>query len=124
MVSPLAWVTNTGFIVFGLVILAGVTALRGLTGWRRWAVLLPAALLAVGGVLLGLFPGSGEALEEASGDFHSMGAFAGFIGGNVLAIQLGGARRRLGLVERGATHPFLIGLLCAGASIARGRSDR
>jgi hypothetical protein len=30
-----------------------------------------------------------------------MGAFAGFIG----------------LIERGAVHPFLIGLLCAGPSI-------
>lgn len=25
----------------------------------------------------------------------------------------------IGLIERGATHPFLIGLLCAGASLAR-----
>jgi hypothetical membrane protein len=159
MYSPLAWVMNTGFILFGITILAGVVLLRGLSGWRRWAALLPAALLAVGGVLLGLFPGSGEALEDGTGDYHAMGAFAGFIGANVMAIMLGRMRRRvvfspgigralttvgvigllsttaylimimlsadgstigiIGLIERGATHPFLVGLLFAGASIWR-----
>ncbi len=162
MYSPLAWVMNTGFFLFGITILAGVAMLRGLTGWRRWATLAPAALLGGGGILLSLFPGSGEALEGGGGDFHGMGAFAGFIGANVLAIMLGTLRRRLGLsagigrglvvvgvigllstalylltiirsaegssigivglVERGAVHPFLIGLLCAGVSIWRRRT--
>ncbi|MFF5114205.1 DUF998 domain-containing protein [Streptosporangium sp. NPDC000509] len=157
MYSPLAWVMNTGFILFGITILAGIVLLRGLSGWRRWATLVPATLLAAGGVLLGLFPGSGEALENGTGGYHSMGAFAGFMGANTLAVVLGRMRRRvgfspgvgralvttgvvgllsttvyllmiissagdsaigvIGLIERGATHPFLIGLLCAGASI-------
>lgn len=160
MYSPLAWVMNTGFFLFGITILAGIVMLRGLSGWRRWATLVPATLLAIGGILLALFPGSGEALENGSGDFHAMGAFAGFIGANVLAIILGSMRHRVGfpsrigrilvtvgvigllstvlylivifssgdnvigivgLIERGATHPFLIGLLCAGASIGSQR---
>ncbi|HEY0186421.1 MAG TPA: DUF998 domain-containing protein [Cellulomonas sp.] len=158
MYSPLAWVMNTGFFLFGIVILAGVATLRGLTGRRRWATLAPAVLLAAGGVLLALFPGSGEALEDGTGQYHSMGAFLGFTGANVLAILLGRMRARIGLstaagralvvvgiiglvstvlylavivlsgdtvfalvglVERGATHPFLIALLCAGVSILR-----
>lgn len=157
MYSPLAWLMNTGFVLFGIVIFAGILLLRGLSGWRRWAALVPAILLAVGGVLLGMFPGSGEALKDGTGDFHSMGAFAGFIGANMLAIILGSMRRRvglapqmsrvlvtvgvigllstalylamiisssgesvigiIGLIERGATHPFLIGLLCTGVAI-------
>ncbi len=159
MRSPLYWVMNTGFFLFGLVILAGIASLRGPTGWRRWALLLPAAALSAGGVLLGLFPGSGEAMNDGTGEYHAIGAFAGFLGGNILAIVLGSMRRRLrltpgvgkalvtvgiiglvstagyvasivlaaddssigiiGLIERGATHPFLIGLLCTGASILR-----
>ncbi|WP_019135774.1 DUF998 domain-containing protein [Cellulomonas massiliensis] len=159
MESPLYWLMNAGFFAFGIAILVGVALLRGVSGWRRWAALLPAALLAGGGVLLGLFPGSGEALENGTGDLHSTGAFAGFLGGNALAIVLGRFHRRLGLsagmgralvvvgvvglvstvayltlimlsagrstvgviglVERGAVHPFLIGTLCAGASILR-----
>lgn len=162
MQSPLYWVMNTGFFLFGLVVLAGVVTLRGLTGWRRGVILLTAFVLASCGVLLGLFPGSGEAMEDGTGDYHAMGAFAGFIGANILAITLGSMRRRLhltpgigkalvtvgiiglastmgylasivlapgdssigiiGLIERGATHPFLVGLLCAGASILRHRS--
>ena len=157
MYSPLAWLMNAAFSVFGLTILAGIVLLRGLWGWRRWAMLTPAALLAAGGVLLGLFPGSGEAMNDGTGDLHALGAFAGFLGANVLAIMLGRMRRRvgfsratgqalisvgvigllsttlyllmimlstggttigiIGLIERGATHPFLVGLLCAGASI-------
>ncbi len=158
MYSPLAWVMNTGFFVFGITILAGAAALRGLSGRHRWAALVPATLLAVGGVLLGLFPGSGEAMNDGAGDFHALGALAGFIGGNALAIALGSMRRRVGLtpklgralvavgviglismaayfadlisganvlvglIERGATHPFLIGLICAGVLIWNRRS--
>ncbi|MGW8379466.1 DUF998 domain-containing protein [Streptomyces sp. ODS28] len=156
MYSPLAWVMNAGFLLFGITILAGVVALRDLAQGRRWAMLVPAALLAVGGVLLALYPGSGEALQDGTGEYHSMGAFAGFTGGNVLVIVLGRRRQRIGvsartgralitvgvigllsmllyltliissggnaigiigLIERGAVHPFLIGLACAGAAI-------
>ncbi|MFC6084668.1 DUF998 domain-containing protein [Sphaerisporangium aureirubrum] len=158
MYSPLAWVMNTGFFLFGITILAGIAVLRGLLGWRRWAALVPATLLAVGGVLLGLFPGSGEAMNDGTGDFHALGALAGFVGGNVLAIALGSMRRRVGLslrlgrtlvtvgviglvsmvayfadlisganvlvglIERGAVHPFLLGLSCAGVALWHGCS--
>jgi len=153
MVSPLAWVMNAGFFLFGIIILAGVATLRGLSGWRRLVVLVPATLLAGGGVLLSLFPGSGEAMNDGTGDLHALGALAGFLGANLLAIFLGsmyrhiGLARRLGrtlvviggiglisvvayfadiildinilvgLIERGATHPFLVGMICAGSSL-------
>lgn len=161
MYSPLAWVMNAGFFLFGLTILAGIIALRDLAGRRRWATLVPATMLAVGGVLLALYPGSGEALDDGTGQYHSMGAFLGFIGGNVLAIVLGRRWQRIGvsprmggalllvgvvgllsmtaylalivsagdnpigvigLIERGAVHPFLVGLICAGAAIAKRRA--
>ena len=114
MYSPLAWVMNAGFFFFGITILAGVVLLRGLRGWRRWAALAPATLLAVGGVLLGVFHGSGEALNDGTGEFHSLGAFAGFIGANVLAIVLGSMRRRLGFsptLGRALVTVGVIGLL-------------
>ena len=159
MASPLYWLMNAGFFLFGIIILTGIAVLPGLTGWRRWAVLAPATAMAVGGVLLGLFPGSGEALADGTGEFHSSGAFAGFLGANILAIVLSrmgdrvgfgrGMRRALvtvgivgiastvlyfvllinggetigiiGLIERGATHPFLVAVLVAGSTIVKGR---
>lgn len=160
MASPLYWLMNVGFFAFGIVILAGVVLLRGLSGARRVSVLATAGLLAVGGVMLSLFPGSAESQLDGTGDFHAMGAFAGFFGANTLAILLGRMHDRIGLsrtlsvalvavgvigllstglylgllvnggesigviglIERGATHPFLVGILCAGVSLVRRRS--
>lgn len=153
MYSPLAWVMNTGFFLFGITLFIGSAMLKGLQGRRRWAVLTPAALLAVGGVLLAFFPGSGETANNAAIDYHALGAFAGIAGGNVLIIMLGrlhrdvaitqktgkamvvlgaiglmalvgfltlagsGTNVLIGLVERCAVYPLLIGLIGAGASI-------
>jgi hypothetical protein len=144
-------------IVLPIEFLAGVMLLRGLTGWRRWAAVVPAVMLAGGDILLGRYAGPGESVTDGTGDFHSNGAFTACIGANVFAIVLGVMRQRvgltrgigraliivgilglvsavayfvtlvsggetigvIGLVERGATHPFLIGLLCAGAYLAK-----
>lgn len=46
MYSPLAWVMNAGFILFGIAAFAGVVMLGGLPGRRRWAAIVLAALLA------------------------------------------------------------------------------
>ena len=74
MYSPLAWVMNTGFFLFGLAALAGVLMLRGLPGRRRRALIATAVLLAAGSILVALFPGSGEAPGHGA-DYHGLGAF-------------------------------------------------
>jgi hypothetical membrane protein len=153
MYSPLAWVMNAGFFLFGITALAGVALLRGLHGRRRWAALVPAAALAAGGVLLAFFPGSAEAMKDGTDAYHGLGAMAAIVGGNVLAIVLGrmhrligvprkparamvllgvfglvslvgffalagsGANVLIGLVERCAVYPLLIGLVSAGVPI-------
>jgi hypothetical membrane protein len=150
MYSPLAWVMNTGFILFGIAAFAGVFMLRGLPGRRRRTAIAMAALLAVGVTLVAVFPGSAEAIENGSAAYHGLGAFAAFICGNILVILLGrsylllGIPRRLGralvalgvlgfvslvaymvdlssgagvligLVERGAVYPVMIGLVSVG----------
>jgi hypothetical membrane protein len=94
MYSPLAWVMNTGFFLFGLAALAGVTMLGGLPIRRRWVMTATAALLAAGGVLVALFPGSGD---DGTADYHGLGAALAFISGNVLSILIGRAHRHLGV---------------------------
>jgi hypothetical membrane protein len=157
MYSPLAWVMNTGFFLFGITVFVGVVMLRGLRGWRRWAVFILATLVAVGGVLLAFFHGDGTVTDGAV-DYHSLGALASIVGGNVLVILLGrlhrligvarkpgramvvlgvfglvslvgflalagsGANVLIGLVERCAVYPVLIGLICAGVSIRNRRT--
>lgn len=111
MYSPLAWVMNTGFILFGLAVLPGVALLDGLPKRRHRVMTLVATLLAVGGVLVGLFPGSDD---TGSTDYHGLGAALAFISGNVLAIMLGRAYQLLGVSRRlGRTLTVLgtVGLL-------------
>ena len=155
MYSPLAWVMNTGFFLFGIILFAGTTMLTGPHGTRGWAVRTLAFLTAVGGVLLAFFHGTGETPDSGAIDFHSIGALASIISGNVLIIILGRAHRQaaitattgramvalgvfglisligfmaiagssatlIGLVERCAVYPLLIGFICAGRSIWKG----
>ncbi|MET0234393.1 MAG: DUF998 domain-containing protein [Kibdelosporangium sp.] len=119
MYSPLAWVMNTGFILFGLTALCGVVLLKGLPARRRRLMVTLAVLLAVGGVLLGFFPGSGE--TTAGIDYHGLGAFLGFLSGNVLTILIGRAHGLLGFsrrLGRGLVVAGVYGLVSIGAYMA------
>ncbi|MFG1604871.1 DUF998 domain-containing protein [Actinoplanes sp. NPDC049265] len=100
MYSPLAWVMNTGLILYGISVLTGVLLLNGLPRGRRAALVATAAVLAVGSTVVALFPGSGEAFEGSAAAFHGLGAFATFGAGNVLAILAGRAHRFLGVPPR------------------------
>lgn len=53
-----------------------------------------AALLAAGGVLVALFPGSGD---NGTADYHGLGTALAFISGNVLSILIGRAHGPLGV---------------------------
>lgn len=111
MNSPLAWVMNTGFFLFGTTALAGVAMLPGLRGWRRWVALVPAAALATGGVLLAFFPGSAEAMRDGTDAYHGLGAMAAIVGGNVLAIVLGRMYRLIGVPRGRARAMVVLGVL-------------
>jgi hypothetical membrane protein len=155
MNSPLSWVMNAGFFLFGTLVFTGAAMLNGLPKWRRAAVFVLGALVGAGGVVLALFPGDGEADRLGHVDYHGFGAMAAIIGGNVLVIVLGrlrghlgisrrtgktmvrlgafglfstvafvivagsGANVLIGLVQRCAVYPVLIGLIYAGVSIWR-----
>ncbi|GLY93173.1 DUF998 domain-containing protein [Actinoplanes sp. NBRC 103695] len=97
MYSPLAWVMNTGFILFGLAALTGVVLLEGLSRGRRVATLATAVLLAAGSVVVALFPGSGD---TGTADYHGLGAVVAFVSGNVLVILLGSSHALLGFSRR------------------------
>jgi hypothetical membrane protein len=118
MYSPLAWVMNLGFVLFGLAALSGVVMLGGLPPRRRWTARILAALLAAGITLVALFPGSGEAIENGTAAYHGMGAFATFICGNTLLIVLGRAHRALGLPRRLGTVLVLLGVLGFASLVA------
>ena len=111
MYSPLASVMNTGFVLFGLIALAGVVMLKGMQGARRLGVVAMAALLAVGGVFVGLFPGSAKAVADGTDSYHSLGAFAVLVGGNALVILLGRAHQYIGISPRLGRTLVVLGTL-------------
>ena len=111
MYSPLAWVMNTGLFLYGLTMLAGVLMLRGLPARRRRTAIVLAALLAVGSILVALFPGSGEAFDNGTAAFHGLGAFVAFGAGNVLAIVIGRASGALGISPRLGRALWQLGVL-------------
>lgn len=121
MYSPLAWVMNTGFFLFGLAALAGVIMLRGVPARRHWRAIVPATFLAAGGVVLSQFPGSGEAIADGTAAYHGLAAFAAFIGGNTLVIMLGRMRGLLGFTRgqgRLLVSLGILGFACLAAFIA------
>lgn len=122
MYSPLAWVMNAGFILFGVGAFAGVAVLRGLPGGRRWVAVVLAALLAAGVTLVGLFPGSAEALEDGTAAYHGLGAFAAFTCGNALMVVLGKAHRSLG-IPRGLGRALVVLGIVGFASLAAFTAD-
>ena len=117
MYSPLAWVINTGFILFGLAALTGVVLLRGLTRGRRVATLAVATLLAAGSVVVALFPGSGD---TGTADYHGLGAIVAFVSGNVLVILLGTSYRLLGVSRRLGRALVALGILGLASILAYG----
>jgi hypothetical membrane protein len=118
MYSPLSWVINTGFILFGLVALAGVVMLRGLSRGRRVATLATATLLAAGSAVVALFPGSGD--TGGSVDYHGLGAVVAFVSGNVLVIVLGTSYRLLEVSRRLGRTLVALGILGLASILAYG----
>lgn len=104
MYSPLAWVMNTGFFLYGVVVFAGVAMLGGLRGGRRRAVLVTAVVVGAGSVLLAFFPGDGRA-----DTYHGLGAMAAIVGGNVLIILIGRWYRHHGVTRRAGRSMVVLG---------------
>jgi hypothetical protein len=68
--------------------------------------------------VLSFFPGSGEAGDNNSTDYHGLGAFVGFISGNVLVILLGLMHRHLGVTRRLGRTLVVAGMLGFGFLVA------
>ncbi|GGN83802.1 hypothetical protein GCM10010112_62480 [Actinoplanes lobatus] len=133
MYSPLASLMNIGLVLTGLAVLTAVTMLKGLPGGRRAATVITAAVLAIGMILVGLFPGDGG---TGGTDYHGIGAILAFLSGNVLVILLGRAHQPLGTssgLGRLLTVAGALGLLslvifgiilASGAGVLIGLSER
>jgi hypothetical membrane protein len=97
ILSPLATVMNAGFILNGLLVLAGVILiLRFGSRTRARALWILALLFAIGIALVGTFHGSLLSQNAGTLAFHFGGAPIAIICGNVIAVMAGLSFRDFG----------------------------
>jgi hypothetical membrane protein len=88
--SPLAWVMNTGWIFYGVVLIISAAPLLDLRAGARPVGLLALAVISgIGVCLVGIFHGSEQNLENGLIAFHTLGAQAVIIVGNVFVLLTG-----------------------------------
>jgi hypothetical membrane protein len=112
MNSPLAAVMNTGFILYGVLIaLAGALLLRPRAGARTVILLVLAVGFGIGGILLGLVPGSQHSVDTGAIVYHSLGAQLAIIAGNTMAILAAAFRRQLNISRPVAVIAMSLGTM-------------
>lgn len=109
MNSPLSWVMNIGFFLFGIAYLIGVMMLKGLRSWRRGGAFALAFSIAVGGMLLALNPGTG-APPAGNVYYHGLGALASILGGNLLLILLGCLHQAVDIAKKPGCAIVVLGI--------------
>lgn len=96
--SPLAWVMNTGWVLYGTLLIVGAFLLFDLRrGWLPRVLVLLAIVSGVGVSLLAIFHGSNENVANGTAVFHFLGAQGALITGNAFAIFAGIYGARLSL---------------------------
>jgi hypothetical membrane protein len=96
--SPLGAVMDTGWVVYGVLLIVGTFLLFDPRKGARPAVIVLLAVLAGTGVcLVGIFQGSHANVENGLIVFHTLGAQGVMLAGNGMAIAVGVGGARIGL---------------------------
>ncbi|GHG03073.1 MULTISPECIES: DUF998 domain-containing protein [Amycolatopsis] len=96
--SPLGAVMDTGWVLYGILLIAGTLLTLDLRGGARPIAIVALAILAGAGVsLIGIFQGSNANVANGLIAFHTYGAQGVMLAGNVMAIVVGVNASRIGL---------------------------
>jgi hypothetical membrane protein len=96
--SPLGAVMDTGWVVYGILLVVGVfLVFDPRKGVRPVIVMILAVLAGVGVCLVGVFQGSNANVDNGLIAFHTFGAQSVMLAGNVMAIVVGAGGARIGL---------------------------
>ncbi|MFF7051535.1 DUF998 domain-containing protein [Streptomyces griseorubiginosus] len=114
--SPLGAVMDTGWVIYGVLLIVGTFLLFDPRKGARPVVILSLAVLAgVGVSLVGIFQGSDANVDNGLIAFHTVGAQGVMLAGNLMAIAVGTGGARLGLTRRRSIASTALG---AGGLIA------
>ncbi|MFF7952589.1 DUF998 domain-containing protein [Streptomyces griseorubiginosus] len=99
--SPLGAVMDTGWVIYGILLIVGTFLLFDPRKGARPVVILSLAVLAgVGVSLVGIFQGSNANVDNGLIAFHTVGAQGVMLAGNLMAITVGTGGARIGLSRR------------------------
>ena len=110
--SPLGAVMNTGWILYGTMLIVGALLTFDLReGPRPIAIVALAILSGIGVSLVGIFQGSNENVANGLIVFHTLGAQGVMIAGNTMAVVVGVNGTRIGLGRGRRAASIVLGIL-------------
>ena len=96
--SPLGAVMDTGWVLYGVLLIVGALLTFDLrAGFRSIAIVVLAIVSGIGVSLVGIFQGSSANVANGLIAFHTSGAQSVMIAGNLMAIMVGVSGARIGL---------------------------
>ncbi|MFF5494320.1 DUF998 domain-containing protein [Streptomyces aquilus] len=99
--SPLGAVMDTGWVIYGALLIVGTFLLFDpRKGARPITIMVLAVLAGVGVSLVGIFQGSNANVDNGLIAFHTFGAQGTMLAGNLMAIAVGTGGTRIGLTRR------------------------
>ncbi|MFD3373845.1 MULTISPECIES: DUF998 domain-containing protein [unclassified Streptomyces] len=98
--SPLGAVMDTGWVIYGsLLVIGAFLVFDPRKGTRPVVILILALLAGVGVLLVGIFQGSNTNVDNGLIAFHTVGAQSVMLAGNIMAIAVGAGGTRIGLTR-------------------------
>ncbi|WP_262062605.1 DUF998 domain-containing protein [Streptomyces sp. STR69] len=109
--SPLGAVMDTGWVVYGILLIVGAFLVFDPRKGTRPVVIVILAVLAGAGVsLVGIFQGSEANVDNGLIAFHTVGAQGVMLAGNIMAIVVGAGGARIGLTRSRSIASIALGI--------------
>ncbi|MFI6566066.1 DUF998 domain-containing protein [Streptomyces sp. NPDC050534] len=109
--SPLGAVMDTGWVIYGILLIVGAfLVFDPRKGTRPTVIVICAVLAGVGVSLVGIFQGSNANVDNGLIAFHTVGAQSVMLAGNIMAIVVGSGGVRIGLARSRSIASIALGI--------------
>lgn len=110
--SPLGAVMDTGWVLYGVLLIVGALLTFDLrSGARPIAIVVLAIVSGVGVSLVGIFQGSNADVANGLIAFHQFGVQGVMLAGNIMAIVVGTSGARIGLSRGRSVASIVLGIV-------------
>jgi hypothetical protein len=110
--SPLGAVMDTGWVLYGVLLIVGAFLVFDLRqGFRPIAIVVLAAISGLGVSLVGIFQGSNANVTNGLIALHTFGAQSVMVAGNIMAIVIGAVGTRIALTRGRRAASMVLGIV-------------